>query len=44
MINPFALTDGIEGRWSVESGTPSSAKAFLHNQEPIQTSSNELRP
>jgi hypothetical protein len=34
MINQLALTDDVEGLWSVESRNPSSAKAFLHDQDP----------
>jgi hypothetical protein len=37
MINQLALTDDVEGLWSVESRNPSSAKAFLHDQDPEQT-------
>jgi hypothetical protein len=41
MINQLALTDDVEGLWSVESRNPSSAKAFLHDQDPEQTFSSQ---
>jgi hypothetical protein len=37
IINQLALTDDVEGLWSMENRYQSSAKAFLHNQDPIQT-------
>jgi hypothetical protein len=38
MINPIALAHDVEGLWSVESRNSSSAKAFLHDQDPQRTS------
>jgi hypothetical protein len=44
MINPFALTDDVEGLWSVESRNDTSAEAFLHDQDPLQTFDKSLLP
>jgi hypothetical protein len=37
IINQLALTDDVEGLWSVENRYQSSAKAFLHDQDPFRT-------
>jgi hypothetical protein len=35
IINQLALTDYVEGLWSLENRYQSSAKAFLHDQDPF---------
>jgi hypothetical protein len=40
IINQLALTDDVEGLWSVENRYQSSAKAFLHDQDPLRTFSS----
>jgi hypothetical protein len=37
IIDQLARADDVEGPWSVESRHPSSVKAFLHDQDPLQT-------
>jgi hypothetical protein len=37
IINQLALTDDVEGFWSMENHNPTSAKAFLHDQDPLLT-------
>jgi hypothetical protein len=37
IINQLVLTDDVEGLWSVENRYQSSAKAFLHDQDPKQS-------
>jgi hypothetical protein len=41
IINQLALTDDVEGLWSVGNRYQSSAKAFLHDQDPEPTSSSQ---
>jgi hypothetical protein len=37
IMNQLALTDDVEGFWSVENRYQSSAKVFLHDQDPVRT-------